>query len=294
VAGECFYSGKGQSAELKIKHIGVVVFMICPLLAAQQPASQPEVSASPRYPAQESLNAPAAASAVLADGTPVVLHILETVSSADAFVGKQIAFEVADDVKLGETVVIAKGSPAFGTVTRVKMSEMMGESGAMEFSLDYVRMVNGEEAKLSAFAGGEGGSRTGAVITAAILVSPAFLFIYGKDKKVRKGATITAYIRGDVKVKIDGARVLLPPTSLSAADLAALPDVALTFSSDPAGAEIIIDGESSGVSPVTTLIRPGTHQVSVKKKGYLEWKRAIDITGRVMHVTANLEPVGVH
>ena len=169
---------------MKIKHISVVVLMICPLLAAQQPASQPEVSASPRDPVQESLNAPAAASAVLADGTPVVLRVLETVSSSDAWVGKQIAFEVVNDVKLGDTVVIAKGSPAFGAVTRVKMTEMMGESGAMEFSLDYVRMVNGEEAKLSAQAGGEGGSRTGAVVTAAILVSPAFLFIYGKDKTV--------------------------------------------------------------------------------------------------------------
>jgi hypothetical protein len=279
---------------MKIKHIGAVVFLICPLLAAQQTASQPEVSASPQDPVQESLNAPAAASAVLGDGTPVVLRVLETVSSSDAWVGKQIAFEVTDDVKLGETVVIAKGSPAFGAVTRVKTTEMLGESGALEFSLDYVRMVNGEEAKLSAQVGGEGGSRTGAVWTGAILLSPAFLFINGKDKTVRKGATITAYIRGDVQLKINGAGVLLPPASLSAADLAALPDVALTFSSDPAGAEIVIDGESSGVSPVTTLIRPGTHQVSVKKKGYLEWKQAVDITGRVMHITANLEPVGVH
>jgi hypothetical protein len=249
------------------------------------------------------LNAPAAASAVLADGTasavladgtPVVLRILETVSSSDAWVGKQITFEVADDVKLGETVVIAQGSPAFGAVTRLKMTEMMGESGALEFSLDYVRMVNGEEAKLSANAGGDARSREGAVLTAAIMLSPAFLFIYGKDKTVHKGATITAYIRGDVNLKINGAGVLLPPASLSAADLAALPDVALTFSSEPAGAEIIIDGESSGVSPVSTLIRPGTHQVSAKKKGYLEWKRAIDITGRVMHFTATLEPAGVH
>jgi hypothetical protein len=279
---------------MKIKHIGVVVFMICPLLAAQQPASQPEVSASPRDPAQESLNTSAATSAVLADGTPVVLRVLETVSSSDAWVGKQIAFEVADDVKLGETVVIAKGSPAFGAVTRVKMTEMMGESGALEFSLDYVRMVNGEEAKLSANAGGDARSREGAVLTAAIIVSPAFLFIYGKDKTIHKGSTITAYIRDDVKLKINGAGVLLPPASLSAADLAALPDVAFTFSTDPAGAEIIIDGESSGVSPVTTLIRPGTHQVLVNKKGYLEWKRAVDITGRVMHISANLEPAGVH
>ena len=125
-------------------------------------------------------------------------------------------------------------------------------------------------------------------------MSPAFLFSNGKDKTVHKGATITAYIRGDVPLKIDGAGALLPPTALSAADLAALPDVALTVSSDPAGAEIVIDGESAGVSPVSTLIRPGTHQVSVKKKGCLEWKHVIDITGRVMHVTANLEPAGVH
>ncbi len=279
---------------MKIKHIDVFVLMICPLLAGQQPASQPEVSPSSQVPVQESVNAPVAASAVLTDGTPVVLRILETVSSSDAWVGKQIAFEVANDVKVGETVVIAKGSPAFGSVTRVKMTEMLGESGALEFSLDYVRMVNGEEAKLSAHAGGEGGGREGVVWTGAILVSPAFLFIYGKDKTVHKGATITAYIRGDVKLKMDGTGVLLPPASLSAAELAALPDVAFTFTSDPPGAEIVIDGDDSGVSPVTTLIRPGTHQVSASKKGYIEWKRAIEITGRVMHVTANLEPVGVH
>src|ERR1035441_1578750 len=83
---------------------------------AQQPAPQPPATSS------------ASNQLVLAKGTAVKLRLKRDISSADAQEGDTIDFEVVEEVKVGDIVVIPKGSPAVGTVTDVQAARRMGRS----------------------------------------------------------------------------------------------------------------------------------------------------------------------
>ena len=67
--------------------------------------------------------ATAGTSFVLEDGTPVRLRLSQTVSSADARVNDRVEFEVLEDVKVGDKVVVPKGGVAWGTVTEARGKE---------------------------------------------------------------------------------------------------------------------------------------------------------------------------
>jgi hypothetical protein len=71
---------------------------------------------------------------------------------------------------------------------------------------------------------------------------------------------------------------------------AALPAVSasLAIDSTPAGADIEIDGSFFGNTPSTVSIGPGVHQISVKKKGFTDWSKALNVTGGSIYLNAGL------
>ena len=71
----------------------------------------PSLLALPRSDAQQTKDFE------LHDGTPVRLRLTRNLSSADAQVGESIDFEVLDDVKLNDVLIIARVSTALATVT---------------------------------------------------------------------------------------------------------------------------------------------------------------------------------
>ena len=143
---------------------------------------------------------------VLEDGTPVKLRIARTVSSADSQVGEMVDFEVLEEVRVGDALLIPKGGIAWATVTDAQSKRRMGRGGRLAMNLDSVRLINGEKAALRAVKNAKGGGHAG-VITAGIVGSailfvpaaPFFLLIHGKDITVPKGTELTAYINGDMK-----------------------------------------------------------------------------------------------
>jgi CRISPR/Cas system-associated exonuclease Cas4 (RecB family) len=67
----------------------------------------------------------------------------------------------------------------------------------------------------------------------------------------------------------------------------------LAIDSTPSGADIEIDGAFVGNTPSTVSIAPGSHQVVVKKKGFTDWTKALNVTGGTVHLNAEMEPVKV-
>src|SRR5271155_2433224 len=65
----------------------------------------------------------------LLDGTPVKLRLTQTISSADTKVNQEIPFEVVEDTKVDDTVVLPKGASAIGTVTEANPKKSMGRQG---------------------------------------------------------------------------------------------------------------------------------------------------------------------
>jgi hypothetical protein len=140
----------------------------------------------------------------LAEDTPVRIRLARTMSSRDARVDERVDFEVFEDIKVGNVVVVERGAMAIATVTEAHPKRRMGRAGKLNINIDYVRLVNGEKVLLRAVKGGSGGNHiaamTGAMVATSIVFFPAaplFLFMHGKDITIPKGTEVTAYVAAD-------------------------------------------------------------------------------------------------
>ncbi|MDQ3323331.1 MAG: hypothetical protein M3525_13010 [Acidobacteriota bacterium] len=143
----------------------------------------------------------------LEDQTPIKLRLSRNMSSADAKTGETVDFEVIEDVKVGDIVVVQRGAVALATVTNAKPKGRMGKGGKLDIVLDSVRLVSGEKVALRASketkGGGKTGAMTGAIVASSILFFPAapfFLLMKGKDIAIPKGTEVTAYVNGTVSL----------------------------------------------------------------------------------------------
>jgi hypothetical protein len=150
------------------------------------------------------------------------------VSSSDATVGESVDFEVLEDVKIGETLVIPRGGTAIATVTTAQSKRRMARGGKLDINIDYVRLVNDDKVALRAVkeakGGGHVGAMTGAIVATSLVFFPAapfFLFMHGKDITVPKGTPITAYVEGDIV--LDPARLASKSGALQSPASAAAP-----------------------------------------------------------------------
>jgi len=62
----------------------------------------------------------------------------------------------------------------------------------------------------------------------------------------------------------------------------------LVVDSTPAGAEVEIDGNLVGRTPLTAAVVPGNHLISVKKKGFTDWSKTLEVTSEAVRVNAEL------
>lgn len=221
----------------------------------------------------------------LQDGTPIKLRTNRNLSSADDKTGGTVDFEVLEEVKIGETIVVPRGGIALGTVTNGKPKGRMGKGGKLDITIDSVRLVSGEKVALRAVKESKGGSHTGAmtgaIVATSILFFPAapfFLFMKGKDITIPKGTEITAYINGDIPLEASKfASVPTTENQITAQTSTVADSSSVSIKSAPDGAEITVDGKFVGSTPSTVQIRAGEHKISVKKTGFNSWERTMTI-----------------
>ena len=277
--------------------LAVVLSLSCSPLVAQTQTTAPAsaIPVSPQTPPPAS-----PPEHTLLDGTPVKLRLSQTISSADARAGQEVPFEVLEDVKVDDVVVLPKGALAMATVTEAEHKRTMGRGGKLNVAIKYARLSDNERAMLRALKEAKGGSHVGAmtgamVATSVILwpVAPFFLFMHGKDITIPEGTEITAFADGDMR--LDMTRFGAAPTLAGGANAAsaATPavQVSLIIDSAPPGADIEIDGAFVGNTPSTLNLAPGNHQVVVKKKGFATWTKSLTVSGGSVHLSAELERV---
>ena len=222
-------------------------------LCAQQ-AEAPAQKATPST-TQTSAAGQEQSKTVLFEGTSVRLKLTKEVSSASAQVGDAVNFETIEDVRLGDAVVVPKGSHALGKVTTVVPKRHMGRPGKLDISVEYVRLASGEKLALSGSpeksGKGHQGRMAGAMVATSIVVWPAapfFLFMHGKDITIPAGQEVTVYTAEDydlAKTRASEASPVAPaaapattnpaaPTPSSAAPASAPAPAANAGSSTPA------------------------------------------------------------
>jgi PEGA domain len=246
----------------------------------------------------------------LEDATPVKLRINRNISSADAHIGETVDFEVLEEVKVHDAIVIPRGGMAWATVTEAQPKRRMGRAGKLNINIDNVRLTSGEKVALRAVkdvkGGGHQGAITGAIVATSIVFFPAaplFLLIHGKDITIPKGTEITAYINGDIpldpkKFAIQAAISPEPATVQPGANAPATQngkdsDAALStvdIKSNPDGAEITVDDKFMGSTPSSLRLAVGDHKIKLGKSGFKTWERTMTVgAGATATVDATLE-----
>src|SRR6267154_875563 len=248
----------------------------------------------------------------LEDATPVKLRINRNISSGDAQVNETVDFEVLEDVKVHDVVVIPRGGMAWATVTEAQPKRRMGRAGKLNINIDNVRLTSGEKVALRAIkdvkGGGHQGAITGAIVATSIVFFPAaplFLLVHGKDITIPKGTEITAYINGDVPLDPKrfatraaaspeaGAATVQPAVDASVTQNGKGLDVALStvdIKSTPDGAEITMDDKFMGSTPSSLRLAVGDHKIKLGKSGFKIWERTMTVgAGATATVDATLE-----
>jgi hypothetical protein len=241
----------------------------------------------------------------LEDGTPIKLRLTRNLSSADATTGDRVDFEVLEDIKVKDVIVIPRGGLALATVTEAQHKRRMARGGKLDVNIDDVRLMDGEKAPLRAVkevkGGGHTGAMTGAMIGTAIVFFPAaplFLFMHGKDITIPKGTEVTAYINGDIP--LDPVRFQPKEVKLAADPAVAQPSAAASgvdsmlssvdVKSTPDGADITVDDKYMGSTPSTLKLAAGDHKIKLEKPGFKVWERTLAVgAGGTANINATLE-----
>ncbi len=255
---------------------------VAPQGPAQSAAQIPPATAPPAAP--ECL--------VLKDGTPIKLELTRELSSADAHAGDQVDFQVVEDVKVGNCVVIPTGGIAWAKITLAQHKRRLGRGGKLNLAIDTVRLADGEKAPVRTIQEAKGAGHveemTGGIVVATIFFFPAaplYLFVEGEDITIPEGTEATAYVNGDFR--LDPAR-FAPETPESEAARKAAAEAQIkqrrdrymtsfAVESTPGGAEIRVDGRLMGETPGTLQLRIGKHAFRLDKRGYEPWGDVVDV-----------------
>jgi hypothetical protein len=265
----------------------------CVILPANRVLSRPNA----KTPPQEPRSAPPVVRPPLAfgleEGTPVKLRITRTISSADAQVNETVDFEVLEEVKVHDVVVVPRGGTAWGTVTDAQSKRRMGRGGKLDINIDNVRLVDGEKVALRAVkdakGGGHQGAMTGAIVATSIVFFPAaplFLLMHGKDITIPKGTEITAYVNGDTPLEPGkfkpntSVETAAQPSTASEPLTPSSADAAMStveIKSTPDAAEISVDGKYKGSTPAVLRLAAGDHKIKLEKPGYKSWEKTLSL-----------------
>jgi PEGA domain len=278
---------------------------------SQAPAqSAQETKQTVQQPAAVSLKQPLAFG--LEDGTPIKLRLTRNLSSADATTGDRVDFEVLEEVKVKDVIVVPRGGLALATVTEAEHKRRMARGGKLNVNIDDIRLTDGEKAPLRAVketqGGGHTGAMTGAIVATAIVFFPAapfFLFMHGKDITIPKGTEITAYVNGDIPLdpkRFAAQTVVNPESAVTPVQPTTDPAPAQTgggsgaafstvdIKSTPDGAEITVDEKFVGSTPASLRLAAGDHKIKLEKSGFKTWERTLTVgMGATTMLNATLE-----
>jgi hypothetical protein len=168
-------------------------------------------------------------------------------------VGEAIDLEVAEDVRVGDVVVIAKGSPASASVTNLRSGGNV-KGGWVDIDLDSVTLSDGERVPIRASK-----QRPFRADQSSVVSSQA------QDASITQGSDLTAYINGSQPLDLTRLRAAGGPTTT------------IKITSSPANAEVTLDGRLAGSTPSSLRASSGDHVVVVRMAGFQPWQKKIHV-----------------
>lgn len=181
------------------------VFALAAAAAAQAAAPQAQTQSAPAATvapaAPQAVIISPATQNVLRAGVEVPLRLEEGLDSNDKTVreGNQFRMSVAQNVMLGNVVVIPAGSPATGEITDIRRKGMWGKSGRIVARVLSVR-VGDRLIRLTGSFDDKGVTGTAGVVAAVAFVPIAGFFLTGTSAKIPAGSGVKAFLDEDLAI----------------------------------------------------------------------------------------------
>ncbi|HUY15360.1 MAG TPA: hypothetical protein VMX16_17290 [Terriglobia bacterium] len=137
------------------------------------------------------------------DGTIIHVVLTDSLGSNTSHANDPVHFEAAEDVKVGDVVVIAKGAAGVGHVITAEKNGHFGKSGGINYSLDYIKAVDGTNVRLRASSSSGNPNKYS-------MLGIYGAFKHGKKIKVAKGTRMDAYVDGDREIHVPGPGASAP------------------------------------------------------------------------------------
>jgi hypothetical protein len=139
----------------------------------------------------------------LTAGTPIAVAVAEEVNSSSHRGGDTFKLTVLNDVKVGQTTVIPRGTPATAEITWRTGKGAFGKSGKLEFYLQRLDL-NGTSVPISGTFRQEGEGNTIATGVGVIAIGIFAGFITGKRARLPVGRELMAQLAQPVTFTDDG------------------------------------------------------------------------------------------
>jgi hypothetical protein len=136
---------------------------------------------------------------LLHEGIEFPLKFANGISSKTANEGDPVEFVLDDDLKVGDSIVVAKGAHALATVTTAKKAGMMGRPGDLAVQIQYL-IVGSNRVHIRGTKGREGDSKTGTTVALTVVFGPIGLIKHGKKVEIPAGSPLTPYVDQDIRL----------------------------------------------------------------------------------------------
>jgi hypothetical protein len=143
---------------------------------------------------------------LLPSNTEIALTMNEDLTTKGGRIdeGHMFRLTVSQDVRIGNFIVIPRGTPAFGEVTWLTGKGAFGKSGKMEIDLRYVDL-NGRRIPVTGHYRQEGEGNTVGTVVGVIAVGVFAGFITGKSTRIPQGRELKAFTSEPVPVLLPAA-----------------------------------------------------------------------------------------
>jgi hypothetical protein len=136
------------------------------------------------------------------EGTEFTAVTTEKMSSKTAVEGDRVILKVDEQVVVKGRVVINKGTTVKGSVVNAEKSGRMGKSGKIAIRVESTTTVDGQEIKLRASKGKEGGGAVVSTVALTVLFGPIGLLKKGGEATIKEGTKIKVYTDEERRVLV--------------------------------------------------------------------------------------------
>jgi hypothetical protein len=159
------------------------------------------VRSAPAQPMRDASGQIMTEEVTLAEGTAFTALTAQPLSSKTAGTGDPVMLEVAENVRVGDVVVISAGTAVRAVVSDVRHASRMGQSGTLNLRVESTTAVDGSTVALRATRAAAADNTTGTTVALAVVVSPLFLLRKGREIEYRVGSPISVFTASRMTVR---------------------------------------------------------------------------------------------